>query len=281
MKYLFACFVSFWMLGTCCAQPVLIEEKLDRTQGILNKTPVFMRSLVWLPEEKTDTVVLFFNGWPAIARIENDKSFFNGITRFVRVSKFLHEGIAIALMDCPTDQWGDKSWDMPNACDDSYRSAKQHLQDVDRIIQSLRQNHGLKNFYVMGHSHGTISAKLVSRGLSSSVSGLISSAAVTLRYKGAVSNFGWAGESFDMAEVKVPTLNIHHQDDGCGSTPYATVQKYAKNNLITVKGGVKDGPVCGGGHFHSYQGNELELNNAIIRWIKTREVTATVGDNPQ
>lgn len=271
--------LSFFVSTTCSAQPILIEEKLDRTQGFFTKSPVFIRALGWFPEEKTDTAILYFNGWPSISRIESDKSFFNGLNRFIRVSRFTNAKISVVLMDCPTDQWGNKSWDTPTACDDSYRSSKQHVEDVEKIINSLKINHGVKKFYLMGHSHGTISAKLLGKGIVGDVAGVISSAAVTVRYKGAVSNFGWAGESFNMNDLKVPVLNIHHEHDGCFVTPYSTVQSYSNNNLITVQGGTKSGSECGGANYHSYEGNELDVNDAVIKWIKTREVTLKVGNS--
>ena len=44
-------------------------------------------------------------------------------------------------------------------------------------------------------------------------------------------------------------------------------------------GGIKNGPDCGGGNYHSYEGNEMQINIAIIKWIKTREVTEKIGKN--
>jgi len=277
MKKIMALIVGILISSFCFAQQLLVEEKLERMQGVITKSPVYIRALGWMPEDKTDTVILYFNGWPSISRIENDKTFFNGLNKFMRVNMLTKENIGVVLMDCPTDQWGNKSWDTPTACDDTYRSSKQHVEDIEKIIKSLKESNGIKNFYLMGHSHGTISAKLLGKGLGAEIAGVISSAAVTVKYKGAVSNFGWAGEAFDMNDLKIPVLNIHHEEDGCFVTPYQTVLKYSKNNLMTVQGGTKSGPVCGGGNYHSHEGNEVEVNNAIIKWIKTREVTASVG----
>lgn len=192
MKKMLIIFFSFFISCSSFSQPLLIEEKLDRTQGLFTKSPVYIRALAWFPEEKTETAILYFNGWPSISRIESDKSFFNGLNRFIRVSRLTNENISVVLMDCPTDQWGNKSWDTPTACDDGYRSSSQHVEDIKKIINSLKINYGIRFFYLMGHSHGTISAKLLGKKIIDDVAGVISSAAVTVRYKGAVSNFGWA-----------------------------------------------------------------------------------------
>jgi hypothetical protein len=53
---------------------------------------------------------------------------------------------------------------------------------------------------------------------------------------------------------------------------------YSKNNLITVKGGEGTGEVCGGTHLHSMGGREEVSTKAIIQWIKTRQVQATIGE---
>ena len=74
MKKILILIFGFLINLTCIAQPILIEENLDRMQGIFTKSPVYIRALGWMPEEKTDTAILYFNGWPSISRIENDAS---------------------------------------------------------------------------------------------------------------------------------------------------------------------------------------------------------------
>jgi hypothetical protein len=90
--------------------------------------------------------------------------------------------------------------------------------------------------------------------------------------------YGYSTESFDMSALKAPALNIHHGDDQCIYTPYSTVLAYSKNNLITVKGGTPNGDVCGGGHYHSFEGREEASSKAIIQWIKTGQVQSSVGE---
>jgi hypothetical protein len=147
------------------AQPLLVEEKLNRAEGVFSKNSVYIRALAWLPEQKADAVILYFSGWPTIARIESDKTFYVGFNKFILPSKLINENIGIVLMDCPTDQWGIKSPNSPTACDDYYRISDQHVSDVGVVIESLKNSNGLENFYIMGHSHGTISAKYLGEKL--------------------------------------------------------------------------------------------------------------------
>jgi hypothetical protein len=71
---------------------------------------------------------------------------------------------------------------------------------------------------------------------------------------------------------------VHNERDACRSTPYDYVQGYAKDNLVTVRGGIPDGDPCGGGHLHSHQGREEVVVKAIIAWIKTRQVDRLIGE---
>ena len=62
------------------------------------------------------------------------------------------------------------------------------------------------------------------------------------------------------------------------STPHFMARNQAKDNLVTVRGGLPQGDVCGGQHYHSYGGREEAANKAIIAWIKDHRVEAFVGE---
>ncbi len=267
------CLASFSALAQ-----VLLEIDTGRTEGVLTKRPVYQRALMWSAIEKTDTAILFFRGWPGISRIEPDSTFHVGFNNLIQLDGFRSHHISVVLMDCPTDQWGQKSLDTPTGCDDSYRSSARHAEDARLIINRLKTEFNLSKIYLVGHSHGTISAKLLGKALAHEVSGVISSAAVTVQYGGSVSNFGWAGAQFDMNSLKVPVLNIHHQKDACRVTPYATVLAYSQKNLITVRGGVDAAAACGGQGYHSYGGHGSAISMAMIKWIKTRELPQFIGE---
>jgi len=82
------------------------------------------------------------------------------------------------------------------------------------------------------------------------------------------------GISFDARKcvqtvTHVPRLNC-----------YLCVQTvpYAKDNLVTVRGGIAEGDPCGGGHLHSHQGREEVVMSAIVSWNKTRKVERLIGE---
>lgn len=72
-------------------------------------------------------------------------------------------------------------------------------------------------------------------------------------------------------------LHLHHEKDGCNSTPYSIVRNYARDNLVTVRGGTGTGDPCAW-HLHSYEEREEAAAAAVITWIKTGKVEPFVGE---
>jgi hypothetical protein len=91
-------------------------------------------------------------------------------------------------------------------------------------------------------------------------------------------DYGSSISRMDMAQAKAPWVFVHNLNDQCKNTPYAPIQRVAGAQLITVRGGSPQGDPCGGGHYHSYQGREREVLDAVARWITTREITVVSGE---
>lgn len=85
---------------------------------------------------------------------------------------------------------------------------------------------------------------------------------------------------FNHADVKVPYIYLHHQDDSCSFTPYSYTQKNAKpGQLITVMDGNKWSAPCGKASYHGYAERRPQLAEALIALINRSEVVAIVkGD---
>jgi hypothetical protein len=190
---------------------------------------------------------------------------------------FSQAGIALVVMDCPSDENSVAPGNTPLACNDDYRSSLRHAEDVKKIIVTLKEKYGITKFYIMGHSYGTISSKWLAKNLGNEIQGSIHSAAMT-HASPRNRAYGYSVESFDMSVLKAPVLNVHHGNDQCVHTPYSTVSAYSKNNLVTVKGGEGTGDVCGGTHLHSMGGREEDTSKAVIKWIKTGQVQSSVGE---
>jgi len=261
------------------ADDILLDLDTGRKGGLFTKTPIKQRAILIPPEQQSQTALLFFRGWPGIARIEsvNDKS--KNLIMFLSMNeqRFKDEGVALVIVDCPTSEWG-QSGPNPTACDDGYRSSGKHLSDVRLVMKELREKYGYKRQFIMGHSYGTISSKWLALGLGDEIAGSIHSAAMTIAGGGNYTQFGYSMRGFPVEKIKAPVLHIHNENDACRLTPYQTVRDYSKNNLVTVRGGVPEGDPCGGRHFHSYAGREAAVVDAILAWINKSEVMTVVGE---
>ena len=91
------------------------------------------------------------------------------------IKLFLQGGVALVIMDCPTDQWGAATDQLATNCLDDYRSSKTHTDDVRGIMAKLRDEHGLTKLYVVGHSQGTISPRWLALNLGNEIAGSIHS----------------------------------------------------------------------------------------------------------
>jgi len=255
---------------------VLIEIDRGRTEGLFAKSPVFQRAILAKPSKPTDTALLYFRGHPGIARIQSVADKQRNLQPFMRMNQriFKEEGIALVVMDCPTDQWG-ASGPRPTSCFDDYRSSKEHADDVRSVIAKLRNDYSYSKIYVMGHSMGTVSSRWLAKNLGNEISGSIHSASMN---KSTRDGFAASVYDFPYNTIAAPVLHVHNENDACQFTPYSIVKGYAGDNLLTVRGGVPGGDPCGGTHFHSYQGREELVVRSIISWIKIKKVDQLIGE---
>jgi hypothetical protein len=256
---------------------VLIEIDRGRTEGVFTKSPVFQRAILAKPAQPTDTALLYFRGYPGIARIQSVADKQRNLQPFMRMNQrlFAQEGIALVVMDCPTDEWGQPPPRPPTTCFDNYRSSKEHADDVRSVIAKLRDEHGFSKIYLMGHSMGSVSSRWLAKNLGNEISGSIHSASMNKWGRDGFSN---SVSGFPYNAIAAPVLHVHNENDACPATPYSMVKEYAGENLLTVRGGVPEGDPCGGTHLHSYQGREELVVRSIISWIKTKKVDRVVGE---
>src|SRR6266576_3834897 len=71
-KALLAVAAALFCISLAHAQTdVLIEIDRGPTEGIFTKSPVFQRAILAKPAKPTDTALLYFRGYPGIARIQS------------------------------------------------------------------------------------------------------------------------------------------------------------------------------------------------------------------
>lgn len=275
------------------SSPVVLKETpiqldLGREYGFFSQSPAVLRAVSIQPEAKpSKTALLFFVGWPGVLWLpENPMP-----NRFIQISAthpfyalhhlgfFPSQDISFVLVDCPTDQWGteQRSAD-PYGCSDSYRASPQHAQDVRQLITHLRQTQGIEKVYIMGHSYGSVSSRWLAIRLGNEIQGSIHSASMTQAGGGRFTDYGSSVSRMDMQQATAPWIYLHNQQDACPNTAYLPNLAVAGARMVAVRGGTPQGNPCGGGHYHSYQGRELEALGAVARWIRTGEIVSPVGE---
>lgn len=273
-----------------CVHLALIPQAFSRevisvTLGRqINDKPVVISALVQIAEKPNGKAILIFPGWPGIPRIEEN----NGTPSYLYLQEHFEEmaptllaaGISTVTVDCPTDQWGTRGFN-PTACDDTYRSSAQHAEDVAALISKLKASKAIQQITIMGHSYGAVSSHWLSLRLDQGqIQSAIHSASQTVAGGGAFQQYASSMAKFNHADVKVPYVYLHHQDDLCSFTPYSYAQKNAKEGqLITVIGGNKWSAPCGKASYHGYSERRLQLADALVAFVNRSEVIPFVkGD---
>src|SRR5207247_7082630 len=88
--------VALFCISLAHAQTdVLIEIDSGRTEGLFTKSPVFQRAILAKPAKPADTALLYFRGYPGIARIQSVADKQANLQPFMRINQqiFAEEGI--------------------------------------------------------------------------------------------------------------------------------------------------------------------------------------------
>ena len=259
----------------------LIEVDTGRTMSDGGgAVAVTQRAVLTMPAMPTDTALLYFRGNPGYMLLKSLQDKQRNLGWLGKgEAQLMQAGIALVQVDCPTDQLGDSPRPPATRCLGDYRSSRQHADDVRRLLAQLKTQHGLKNFYILGRSLGTISSRWLAINLGKDeIAGSIHSSAMNSFAPNLYSLLGDLPRLFPAKSAGAPSLNVHNENDACRSTPYNYVKNYSQDNLVTVRGGVPEGDPCGGGHLHSHQGREAVVTDSIIRWIKTKQVDRVIGE---
>jgi pimeloyl-ACP methyl ester carboxylesterase len=174
---------------------------------------------------------------------------------------FAAAGVAAAVLDAPSDQ----AQGMHNA----FRKSEAHAQDVGAVVADLKKRYPGVPVFLVGTSMGTVSAAYAGRALGNEVAG-VALTSTPFRPSGRRSAHGDSNLSdFNLADIKVPLLIVHHREDACSICPYDEAQRRARSiPLITVAGGKPpESDPCEALSAHGYLGRETETVEAIVNWM--------------
>lgn len=268
------CLLAAGLTSAQAVKSELIEVDLGRTEGLFVKSPVHMRAIALSSATKppSDVALLYFRGWPGIAQIKEASDWklrWNLNFFYKALDHVLDQDITLVLMDCPTDEWGLNGRN-PTRCNDDYRSSRQYADEVRQVMAQLRSKMGIRKFFILGHSYGTISSRWLAIHLGDEIAGSIHSASMTGPAGGVSSQYGVSHSKIDMCKAKAPYTYLHNADDQCRGTSFAAIQAIAGEKLIVLQGGGTTGDVCGGKHYHSYEDRELEAAQAVVNWMRAQ-----------
>ncbi len=217
--------------------------------------------------------VLLFAGYPGILNLREENGAVvtdMGGNFLIRARRHLNSNqVFTVAVDCPTDQL--------KRCDDAYRTSAQHVADIAEAVDAVKAKYAVRQVYLAGTSYGTVSTSFLARDLGGRADGAIHTATMTeMPRRG---GHGLAMATFDWSAAKMPQLFIHHKDDPCWATPYASVVARRKEvPLITVQGSVEPrGEPCQARSQHGFVGREREVMLALHDWVTTRKLPQTVG----
>jgi hypothetical protein len=174
--------------------------------------------------------------------------------------EFIRNGILPVILDNPSDQQAGPGMS------DAFRASAAHAADVRAVVAEVNKRYPGLPVFVVGTSRSTVSAAHLAASLHPEVAGAVLSASL---FYTDIRQRSVALAGFDWSKVKVPLLLVHHEDDGCGATPYREAQRLGRRfPLVTVKGGKRpqSGP-CDPLAQHGFFGKEAETVDAIAAWM--------------
>jgi hypothetical protein len=256
-----------WVLAMLLAAvPALAGQEI---KAVATRPGVTVKVLLNLPEIPAKAVLLMFPGGNGAQMFkEKGGRIHLGRNFLVRTSpQFVKRGLAVALVDAPSDQ--------SNGMSAAFRNSPEHTQDISKVIDFLDAQ-ALKPIYLVGTSAGTLSIAYLGMELKDSrIKGLVLTSTVT-QYVG----------GFRLNRIALPVLLVHHRDDGCKLCPFPEAVSLKtklsgshKVDFVEVRGGSppQSGP-CQAMSYHGFLGREDQVVQVIADWIAGKPVPAQIGN---
>jgi len=256
-----------WATTTAWAQPVnatAIEKILTVEASNGSKQSGVVSYLAQATDPKI--LVAIVPGNPVLARAS--VSFFTGKVLIQQEGSFvvrerlrlLDPDIATLVLDCRSD--------FSSACEDGYQMNEQRFKDIRPILDLAKSSFpSIQQVWLLSTSRGFFTSAAIPKYSSGYFAGVIHTASVVdlvVKYPGVI------------AQSTTPQFFVHHADDPCNITQYATAKQVAESiqaPLITVYGGSGYyGGACQAHTQHGFQGMEDKVMAHISKLIKTGQV---------
>ena len=222
------------------------------------------------PDKPVASVILFAGGRGALLLSSASTMQWGALNFLVRTrDKFAAQDLMVAVIDAPSDR--------RQGMNAIFRMSREHAGDVGAVATYLKGQASVP-VWLVGTSMGTFSAAAGAIASSNDIQGLVLTSTIT-RSKpewiiAASHSNGVA--SMALERVKVPTLILSHEQDGCALTPAADAPKLT-NRLTAAKpvevalltgGSPPKSEPCGAMAQHGYLGIENKAVDRIVGFVK-------------
>lgn len=177
--------------------------------------------------------------------------------------EFVRNDVLPVILDNASDQQS------AAGMSDHFRASAAHADDMRAVIAEVKRRYPGLPVFAVGTSRGTVSAAHLAAALHGELAGAVLTSSLFFSDVRA-QRVALAG--FDWSSIKMPLLLVHHEDDGCGATPYSEAERLGRRfPLVTVRGGKpsESGP-CDPLAQHGFYGKEAETVDAIAAWMLGR-----------
>lgn len=239
----------------------------ERTEDIPTRPGVTQRLLVLASPAPKATLVLIPGGHGGLQLFPNGSMKWGENNFLVRTRRlFADRGFTVVIVDAPSDRQSPPFLQ-------GFRQKPEHVADIKAVIAWAR---GLADVpvWLVGTSRGTQSAGYLSTELSGreGPDGLVLTATIVSDDKGRPVT------AMPLGKVRVPTLVVHHEQDGCSHCPFPATQTLIdklvnapRKQLIAISGGESSGDPCEALSHHGFNGVEPSTVRKIGDWIADKQ----------
>jgi pimeloyl-ACP methyl ester carboxylesterase len=227
--------------------------------------PSVTQRMVVLGVEKPKAAVVLLAGGHGGLQITSSGVFKWGEKNFVVRSRqlFPSNGLTVAVVDAPSDRQNPPFLG-------GFRQRPEHVADIKAVIAWLKQQADIP-VWLVGTSRGTQSAAFIATQLVPADGGpdgiVLTSTILTDTRSRPV-------PKMPLAKIKIPTLIVHHKNDGCDLCKYADLPQLMdkltavpRKELLTFEAGRSEGDPCEAMAYHGFNGIEQEVVTKIAEWI--------------
>jgi len=226
--------------------------------------PGVTNRLLVLAPAKPRAVALLYAGGHGGLQISPEGAIGWGEGNFVVRTRqlFAEQSLAAVVVDAPSDRQ-----QPPHL--NRFRQTAEHAQDAAAIIAEMRKRYGLP-VWLVGTSRGTQSVAAIAIALADSPNapdGLVLTSSIL------TDPAGRPLPAMPLDRLRLPTLVVHHEQDGCAHCRYADLPQLTdklqmpRKHVLGFTGGSSVGDPCEPRAYHGFNGLEQQVVPAIARWM--------------